>query len=69
MLNSEWTTIDTAVHRLDISAKLEAEINDHIYLKYDAHEFACQDGTITLPVSAAVSVLLGVFVKIISTCF
>jgi len=66
MLESEWETIDTAVRRLDISAKLTAEINDHIYLKFRSQEFECQkNASISLPVSVAVSVLLCV-IKIIS---
>jgi len=53
VLQSEWETIDSAVHRLDISAKLEEEINDHIYLKFSQQQpFNCpKTGVISLPVS------------------
>ena len=53
ILDNEWDTIDNAVHRMDISAKLVDEINDHIYLKFSRRRFTCQaNGTISLPVSA-----------------
>jgi len=56
VLSNEWDTIDNAVHRLDISTKIEAEINNHIYLKFTAQQFKCLDsGTISLPVSATIN--------------
>jgi len=64
ILANEWMTIDDAVHRIDISAKLEEEINDHIYLKFPVLLFECNStGTISLPVSDALLVLGTVFEK------
>ena len=56
ILGGEWKTIDYALHRVDISANLVNEINNHIYLKSEETElFKCsKQGTITLPVSAFV---------------
>ena len=63
MLVSEWGTIDNALHRLELSAKLENEINDHIFLKFPGQRFTCQtNGTISLPVSTADGFCVSVFV-------
>ena len=56
VLDNEWQTIDTSIHRLDISTKLEDEINNHIYLKFSVEKFTClKNGSVSLPVSSVFS--------------
>ena len=56
ILGGEWETIDYAIHRVDISANLVNQINNHFYLKFEETElFKCsKQGTIRLPVSTFV---------------
>jgi len=61
MLSNEWTiwtTIDSAVQNIDVGGQLVDKINEHIYVKFLSQQFVCRNGTISLPVSAPITLLI-----------